>query len=137
MKKGELYDFYSAAPELSKSLSGRKWIYQFNKNLRHIERLIKKWDKEEREPSFEYKKFIDAIEEVKRKHALKDDKGKFVIKEGTDPNGNPAKFYDIPGIEEPESEVRKQIDSIRKKNKKLTEVQRERERVFYEEFLEE
>lgn len=135
MKKGELYDFYVAAEEIN--LVGGKWNHQFGKNLRKIGHLIKKWDKDNREPSEDYKAFKQLVEKDKQEFAKKDDKGQFILLDSTTPDGRKIKTYDIEGINDPNSEFRLLMTRREIENKVIIDIQKERERKFVEEFLEE
>lgn len=134
MKNGELYEFHQGLNSIN--LTGSRFTYAITKNRRKIEQAIKEMDKQ-RKPSKEYEEFLNKIEENKKKHAVKDEKGKFVLIDGPLADGRPGKFFDIPDKDNPEGEFLKGVKALEEEYKEQIAEQKEKERKFVEEYLEE
>jgi hypothetical protein len=134
MKKEQLYEFYEGLMYLN--LTGSRFTYAITKNKRKVEQAIKEMDKE-RKPSKNYEKFLEKLEENKKYHALKDEKGKFVLIDGNGPDGNPMKFYDIPEKDNPEGPFLIGVKALEEEYKDVIAEQKEKEKKFIEQYLQE
>jgi hypothetical protein len=91
----------------------------------------------EKEQSPGFKKYMKDAEIIKREYALKDHIGRPVMKPGNFPSGRQGMFYNIPGSEDPESPFRKSLSELEITNKEFIIEQENKERKFYDEYLEE
>jgi hypothetical protein len=133
MKRKELYDI-DARLQVVKQV-GKTIAFVIADNKKRVSDIIVEMEKQ-KEPSKEFKDYVDEVEKLKRKFSEKDHIGRPITRNGNYPNGTPGRFYAIPGSEDPESEYRKALKVIEIKNKKIILDQEKREQDYWDVYLE-
>ena len=135
MKKRELYELQEGLEKVHQS--GNKFCYVVTKNKRKIDAEIRKMEKDHIEPDEKYKEFLIKLEDLRKKYAEKDEKGRPVKKQGQNVNGKPAMYYDIKGIGDAESPFMKEVAVMEKKYKEHIEKHQEKEMNYWNTYLDE
>lgn len=134
MKRKEIYEVDKRLSSVKQS--GKTFTLVIADNKRKIAAIISDMEKQI-EPTIAFKKYLKDVEELKRRFAEKDHIGRPKMKPGNYPDGNRGMFYTIPGSEDPESEFRKKLAELEIANKDAIIEHDERERRYWDEFLEE
>ena len=134
MKRRDVLRFKDGLDNVNQS--GNKFTYIVTKNKEAVDKEVIAMEKS-KAPSPEYQKFLNEIEEVKKKHAEKDSRGKPKMLPRMMPNGNQQLHYDIKDVNNENSPFRKDVAKIEKKYIKEIEDQEVKEKDYYENFLEE
>lgn len=110
MKRIELFEMAQNLDKVRQK--GSKFCYAITKNKYKLQKEIRDMEKVI-EPSTEYKEFANEMEKLKKELAKKDDMGNPLIIQRMGPNGQPASFYDIDGVDDPKSEFNIRKDEIK------------------------
>jgi hypothetical protein len=134
MKRKELYDIEKKLHSVKQS--GRTFTFIIAENKRLVSEAINEMEKQ-KEETVDFRKHLEETELLKKKFATKDHIGRPQMKPGQFPNGTQGMFYIIPGSEDPESEYRKALKELETSNRQVILDHDERERKYWEEYLEE
>jgi hypothetical protein len=116
MKNKELLSFFYVLERIRPELEGRIFnhavILNHEKAEPYAAALLKA-----KEPKSEYKKYIEEKEKIKQQYAVKDDKGKYMLRTEADEMGIERKLYTIPGADDPNSNFNKEIQALNEEYK--------------------
>lgn len=119
MKNKEVLVLWKGLNGLRDDLTGRVFNHAVILNLENITVYVKSLNKA-KDPNKEMQKFLDDMELLNERYALKDEKGNPIIKKGIDPSTNlETFFYDIPDNNNPYSEYVKTKENVFKSNKSV------------------
>ena len=91
--------------------AGSKFSHTVSKNLRVVNDEIKAIE-EKIQPSKEMKEYHNKVDTLNKEMALKDEEGEFMLRDTTDPHGNPIKVYRIPGKGDDTSKYGKALKTL-------------------------
>lgn len=133
VKRKELYLMAEGLAMVSQA--GSKFTYCISKTKESINNELIHMDKW-KEPKGDYKKFIDEINELRKKHAKKDRRGQPVMIPRVI-RGKTQFFYDIPDQDNEDGPFLKDVIKVEKKYDAAINEQAEKVKEFNEKFLEE
>jgi hypothetical protein len=134
MKRKELYDIEKKLYQAKQP--GKTFTFVIADNKKKVQEKIAEMEKQ-KEYSPAFLDYLKKIEELKKKHATKDHLGRPKMKPGNSPARSNMMFYDILNSEDPQSEFRKSLAELETANRELILEQDEKERKYWEEYLEE